>query len=116
MSNQRKPNRRFPRRVHLAVNPVERVVALYGGKARAVAGLLDVAERTVMNRRNDPGAWSLEHVTSLENALAREGWIIPEGFLTDPHRVFDAPERAAPDEALAALEMRRAAASEREQA
>lgn len=109
MSNQRRANRRFPRQVHLAVNPVERVVALYDGDSAAVAAMIGLNQRSVQNRRSDPGHWADVHITCLENALALDGWLIPDGFLTDPVKVFTAPpERTSPDAALAALEARRA--------
>ena len=113
MSSTRKPNRRFPRRVELALNPVERVVALYDGQSAIVAEKIGIADRTVKNRRNlEGGDWTAEQVTSLEVALAMDGWLIPDGFLTDPVRIFKTPDRVKPDAALAALEARRLAAQE----
>lgn len=86
---------RVPRKVYLARTPVDRVIALCGDLA-GLSRLIGYEPATIRNWRSRQNGYltdaQREHV---EAALTAQGWVLPDGFLTETG-VFETPERSRP--------------------
>lgn len=89
----RKRHKRLPRSFDGAVTPADRAVLLAGGTAEALADVLGISPSTVRNMRapsRGGGQIPIHHREAFALWAARQGWALPDGFLTE-HRVFDDP-------------------------
>jgi len=90
---KRRQWRRAPRKMERALTPLDRLLVLHGRSVSKLARVIRMKETTIYSWRNRHGGFiPPAALPDVAGALSDDGWILPEGFLTEPG-VFALPER-----------------------